>query len=182
MDGSGGREEEDVHMIAGDGGGTDSAAVGAAAMMYSSTDYTQHNVYGHLIEVPNKYCPPIQPIGRGAYGIVWLDTSRICSSSFFSVVFVTSCLSPTINCLLVLFWFVVWWLCVAEVLMKYSSFDITLYGGNCLAGEFFFFSSSFLLFLSKNCRCFCCAMSLPSTGLIPWLQRLCVHIGLVQNS
>jgi mitogen-activated protein kinase 6 len=70
MDGSGGREEEDVNMIAGDGGGTDPAAVGAAAMMYSSTDYTQHNVYGHLIEVPNKYCPPIQPIGRGAYGIV----------------------------------------------------------------------------------------------------------------
>jgi mitogen-activated protein kinase 6 len=70
MDGSGGREEEDVHMDAGDGGGTDSAAVGAAAMMYSSTDYTQYNVYGHSIEVPNKYCPPIQPIGRGAYGIV----------------------------------------------------------------------------------------------------------------
>ncbi len=73
MDGSGGRDEEDVHMDAGDGGGTDSAAGGAAAMMYSPTDYTQYNVYGHLIEVPSKYCPPIQPIGRGAYGIVWLD-------------------------------------------------------------------------------------------------------------
>jgi hypothetical protein len=70
MDGSGGRDEEDVHMDAGDGGGTDSAAGGAAAMMYSPTDYTQYNVYGHLIEVPSKYCPPIQPIGRGAYGIV----------------------------------------------------------------------------------------------------------------
>jgi hypothetical protein len=39
MDGSRGREEEDVHMDAGDGGGTDSAAVGVAAMMYSSTDF-----------------------------------------------------------------------------------------------------------------------------------------------
>jgi hypothetical protein len=172
-------------MDAGDGGGADSAAVGAAAMMmYSSTDYTQHNVYGHLIEVPNKYCPPIQPIGRGAYGIVWLDTSRICSSSFFLWFFVTSCLSPTINCLLVLFWFVVWWLCVAEVLMKYSSFDITLYGGNCLVGEFFFF----FFFLPVSCSsCLRTAVAfaapcLPSTGLIPWLQRLCVHIGLVQNS
>ncbi|CAM6033123.1 unnamed protein product [Sphagnum compactum] len=38
--------------------------------MHSSTDYTQYNVYGHLIEVPSKYCPPIQPVGRGAYGIV----------------------------------------------------------------------------------------------------------------
>ncbi len=97
MDGSGGREEEDVHMDAGDGGGTDSAAVGAAAIMYSSTDYTQYNVYGHLIEVPSKYCPPIQPIGRGAYGIVWLDLQDL----FFFVFlwfFATSCLSPTIVC------------------------------------------------------------------------------------
>jgi hypothetical protein len=106
MDGSGVREEEDVHMDAGDGGGTDSAAVGAAAMMYSSTDYTQYNVYGHLIEVPNKYCPPIQPIGRGAYGIVWLDLQDLFFSSF-SCGF--SFLSPTIVCVCVrvLFWFVV---------------------------------------------------------------------------
>jgi hypothetical protein len=95
MDGSGGREEEDVHMDAGDGGGTDSAAaVGAAAMMYSSTDYTQYNVYGHLIEVPNKYCPPIQPIGRGAYGIVWLDLQDL----FFFFVFLWFFTSIANNC------------------------------------------------------------------------------------
>ena len=33
--------------------------------------YTQYNLYGNLFEVTNKYVPPIRPIGRGAYGIVW---------------------------------------------------------------------------------------------------------------
>lgn len=33
--------------------------------------YVQYNVYGNLFEVPRKYVPPIRPIGRGAYGIVW---------------------------------------------------------------------------------------------------------------
>jgi hypothetical protein len=33
-----------------------------------------------------------------------------------------------------------------------------------------------LLFLSKNYRCFCCAMS--PLYRIPWLQRVWVHIGL----
>jgi hypothetical protein len=145
MDGSGGREEEDVNMIAGDGGGTDPAAVGAAAMMYSSTDYTQHNVYGHLIEVPNKYCPPIQPIGRGAYGIVWLDTSRICSSSFFCGF--RNFMSIANNCLLVLFWFVVWWLCVTEVLMKYILLLISLCMAEIVWFESFFFSFQFLALL-----------------------------------
>ncbi|KAJ8636990.1 hypothetical protein MRB53_011257 [Persea americana] len=32
--------------------------------------YTQYNVPGNLFEVSAKYVPPIQPIGRGAYGIV----------------------------------------------------------------------------------------------------------------
>eukprot|EP00268_Persea_americana_P053842 TRINITY_DN6126_c0_g1_i4.p1 TRINITY_DN6126_c0_g1~~TRINITY_DN6126_c0_g1_i4.p1 ORF type:complete len:370 (+),score=63.64 TRINITY_DN6126_c0_g1_i4:384-1493(+) len=32
--------------------------------------YTQYNVLGNLFEVSAKYVPPIQPIGRGAYGIV----------------------------------------------------------------------------------------------------------------
>jgi len=127
-------------MDAGDGGGTDSAAVGAAAIMHSSTDYTQYNVYGHLIEVPSKYCPPIQPIGRGAYGIVWLVLQDLFFFVFLYVGFhVYSQQLCACVCVRVLFWFVVWWLCVAEVLMKYSSFDITLYGGNCLVGECFFF-------------------------------------------
>ncbi|XP_077215025.1 mitogen-activated protein kinase homolog NTF6-like [Tasmannia lanceolata] len=32
--------------------------------------YVQYNVLGNLFEVSPKYVPPIQPIGRGAYGIV----------------------------------------------------------------------------------------------------------------
>lgn len=33
--------------------------------------YVLYNVYGNLFEVPSKYVPPLRPIGRGAYGIVW---------------------------------------------------------------------------------------------------------------
>ncbi|PON62378.1 Serine/threonine protein kinase [Parasponia andersonii] len=31
--------------------------------------YVQYNVLGNLFEVSSKYVPPIQPVGRGAYGI-----------------------------------------------------------------------------------------------------------------
>jgi hypothetical protein len=33
--------------------------------------YVQYNVLGNLFEVSAKYVPPIHPVGRGAYGIVW---------------------------------------------------------------------------------------------------------------
>ena len=33
--------------------------------------YVQYNIYGNLFEVSRKYVPPIRPVGRGAYGIVW---------------------------------------------------------------------------------------------------------------
>jgi mitogen-activated protein kinase 1/3 len=33
--------------------------------------YVLYNVYGNFFEVSSKYAPPIRPIGRGAYGIVW---------------------------------------------------------------------------------------------------------------
>lgn len=33
--------------------------------------YVQYNVYGNLFEVSAKYVPPLRPIGRGAYGLVW---------------------------------------------------------------------------------------------------------------
>ncbi|PHU03365.1 Mitogen-activated protein kinase -like protein NTF6 [Capsicum chinense] len=32
--------------------------------------YVEYNVVGNLFEVTSKYVPPIQPVGRGAYGIV----------------------------------------------------------------------------------------------------------------
>lgn len=34
--------------------------------------YARYNLYGNLFEVSSKYVPPIRPIGRGAYGLVWL--------------------------------------------------------------------------------------------------------------
>ncbi|MED6108489.1 Mitogen-activated protein kinase 11 [Stylosanthes scabra] len=34
--------------------------------------YVQYNIFGNLFEVFTKYVPPIRPIGRSAYGIVWL--------------------------------------------------------------------------------------------------------------
>jgi hypothetical protein len=37
--------------------------------------YVLYNVYGNLFEVSAKYAPPIRPIGRGAYGIVWCAPS-----------------------------------------------------------------------------------------------------------
>lgn len=33
--------------------------------------YVRYNVYGNVFEVSAKYVPPIRPVGRGAYGIVW---------------------------------------------------------------------------------------------------------------
>lgn len=33
--------------------------------------YIQYNLSGNIFEVTAKYQPPIKPIGRGAYGIVW---------------------------------------------------------------------------------------------------------------
>ena len=33
--------------------------------------FIQYNIFGNLFEITNKYRPPIMPIGRGAYGIVW---------------------------------------------------------------------------------------------------------------
>ncbi|KAL6506336.1 Mitogen-activated protein kinase ntf6 [Orobanche gracilis] len=32
--------------------------------------FIQYNVLGNLFEVPSKYLPPINPVGRGAYGLV----------------------------------------------------------------------------------------------------------------
>lgn len=33
--------------------------------------FNQYNIFGNQFEVTSKYSPPIVPIGRGAYGIVW---------------------------------------------------------------------------------------------------------------
>lgn len=44
--------------------------------------YVLYNVLGNLFEVSSKYAPPIQPVGRGAYGIVWYSLSL---SSLFTL-------------------------------------------------------------------------------------------------
>lgn len=33
--------------------------------------FIRYNIFGNDFEITNKYRPPIMPIGRGAYGIVW---------------------------------------------------------------------------------------------------------------
>jgi len=33
--------------------------------------YLRYNILGNVFEVYAKYAPPLQPVGRGAYGIVW---------------------------------------------------------------------------------------------------------------
>ena len=33
--------------------------------------FIQYNIFGNIFEVTAKYKPPILPIGKGAYGIVW---------------------------------------------------------------------------------------------------------------
>ncbi|KAE8688750.1 Mitogen-activated protein kinase-like protein NTF6 [Hibiscus syriacus] len=37
--------------------------------------YVRYNILGTIFEVPSKYAPPIQPVGRGAYGIVCCATN-----------------------------------------------------------------------------------------------------------
>lgn len=46
-------------------------AVDVLGVPSSDGKYVQYNVMGNLFEVSSKYVPPIQPIGRGAYGIIW---------------------------------------------------------------------------------------------------------------
>ena len=33
--------------------------------------YVRFNILGNPFDVYSKYVPPIHPVGRGAYGIVW---------------------------------------------------------------------------------------------------------------
>ena len=41
------------------------------ALLTHGGRYVQYNVFGNLFEVSRKYVPPIRPVGRGAYGLVW---------------------------------------------------------------------------------------------------------------
>lgn len=55
--------------------------------------FIQYNIFGNIFEVTAKYKPPIMPIGKGAYGIVWsmrslfLFFSNILLEFYFGCVF-----------------------------------------------------------------------------------------------
>jgi len=60
--------------------------------------FIQYNIFGNIFEVTAKYKPPIMPIGKGAYGIVWYSLTL-----FFSLFPLFLCKSnPTPK--LVSFW------------------------------------------------------------------------------
>jgi mitogen-activated protein kinase 6 len=45
--------------------------------------FIQYNIFGNVFEVTAKYKPPVLPIGKGAYGIVWSARSpRLRFASF----------------------------------------------------------------------------------------------------
>ena len=50
------------------------AAAGSDTILATLTHggrFIQYNIFGNVFEVTAKYKPPIMPIGRGAYGLVW---------------------------------------------------------------------------------------------------------------
>lgn len=49
--------------------------------------YLQYNILGNLFEVSAKYAPPIHPVGRGAYGIVWYLSLSLSLYTFFGFCF-----------------------------------------------------------------------------------------------
>ena len=54
------------------GGGMDGAPVAEfRPTVTHGGRFLQYNIFGNLFEITHKYQPPIMPIGRGAYGIVW---------------------------------------------------------------------------------------------------------------
>jgi hypothetical protein len=46
---------------------------GAAGVPTYGGQYIKYSVVGTDFEVSMRYKPPIRPIGRGAYGVVWLE-------------------------------------------------------------------------------------------------------------
>lgn len=84
-----GAQPPDTEMAeAGGGGGQQppaaaASAAGAGAGMMENIQATlshggrfiQYNIFGNVFEVTAKYKPPILPIGKGAYGIVWFVCS-----------------------------------------------------------------------------------------------------------
>jgi hypothetical protein len=72
--------------------------------------YTQYNIFGNSFEVSAKYVPPIRPIGRGAYGIVWCVFILFSSALpcllllLFSVVVIVVVVVVLFLCVFFFFW------------------------------------------------------------------------------
>ena len=65
---------------------TATTAENISATLSHGGRFIQYNIFGNIFEVTAKYKPPILPIGKGAYGIVWslfLSLCWISSISFF---------------------------------------------------------------------------------------------------
>lgn len=62
-------------------GGGESENVKQKGVPIDGGKYVQYNILGNLFEVYANYTPPLQPVGRGAYGIVWLLSHLSHSSS-----------------------------------------------------------------------------------------------------
>jgi mitogen-activated protein kinase 6 len=55
----------------GGGGGGGGGMENIPATLSHGGRFIQYNIFGNIFEVTAKYKPPIMPIGKGAYGIVW---------------------------------------------------------------------------------------------------------------
>lgn len=55
------------------------------ATMSHGGRFIQYNIFGNIFEVTAKYKPPIMPIGKGAYGIVWCDLITSSVISYLSI-------------------------------------------------------------------------------------------------
>jgi mitogen-activated protein kinase 6 len=56
---------------AGQGAAPGGAMENIQATLSHGGRFIQYNIFGNVFEVTVKYKPPILPIGKGAYGIVW---------------------------------------------------------------------------------------------------------------
>jgi len=78
MDGGSGQPAADTEMTEAPGGFPAAAPSpqmpgieNIPATLSHGGRFIQYNIFGNIFEVTAKYKPPIMPIGKGAYGIVW---------------------------------------------------------------------------------------------------------------
>jgi mitogen-activated protein kinase 6 len=62
---------------AGQGAAPGGAMENIQATLSHGGRFIQYNIFGNVFEVTVKYKPPILPIGKGAYGIVWYASTLL---------------------------------------------------------------------------------------------------------